>query len=141
MIEITFLAIAVLLVLSVIASKLSDRFSVPALLVFLFIGMLAGSEGLGGIYFDDPLVAQGVGFFALAVISSKHSHIHVRVLPAGGRRLQEPWVGHLSRPGGKQPKLRGSKSQVRLDYDIFEEPLSQSCGGKPCNPGSYQQSD
>ncbi len=67
-IELTFLAVAVLLVLSVGASKFSDRLGVPALLVFLAIGMLAGSEGLGGIYFDDPLVAQAIGFFALAVI-------------------------------------------------------------------------
>lgn len=30
--------------------------------------MLAGSEGIGGIYFDNPQIAQAVGFFALAVI-------------------------------------------------------------------------
>ena len=67
-IEIIFLSAAVLLVLSAVASKLSDRFGVPALLVFLVIGMLAGSEGIGGIYFDDPAIAQGIGLFALAVI-------------------------------------------------------------------------
>lgn len=67
-IEIVFLAIAVLLVLSVAASKFSDRFGVPALLLFLAIGMLAGSDGVGGIYFDDPALAQGVGLFALAII-------------------------------------------------------------------------
>jgi cell volume regulation protein A len=68
MIEITLLVIAVLLVLSVVASKFSDRFGVPSLLLFLILGMLAGSEGLGGIYFDDPVLAQGIGLFALAVI-------------------------------------------------------------------------
>lgn len=66
--ETIFLAAAVLLVLSAAASKLSDRFGVPALLIFLVIGMLAGSEGVGGIYFDDPRAAQGIGLFALAVI-------------------------------------------------------------------------
>lgn len=68
LIEISFLAIAVLLVLSVVSSKLSDRFGVPSLLIFLMIGILAGSEGLGGIYFDDPQIAQAIGLFALAII-------------------------------------------------------------------------
>jgi potassium/hydrogen antiporter len=68
LIEITFLIIAVLLVLSVVASKISDRFGVPSLLLFLILGMLSGSEGVGGIYFDDPFVAQAIGLFALAII-------------------------------------------------------------------------
>lgn len=68
LIEITFLVVAVLLVLSVVASKFSDRFGVPSLLLFLILGMLAGSEGVGGIYFDDPLFAQAIGLFALAII-------------------------------------------------------------------------
>ncbi len=67
-IEITFLITAVLLVLSVVASKFSDRFGVPSLLIFLLIGILAGSEGLGGIYFDDPFFAQAIGLFALSII-------------------------------------------------------------------------
>lgn len=67
-IEVIFLAAAVLLVLSVVASKFSDRFGVPALLLFLLIGILAGSEGLGGIYFDNPVITQLIGFFALAII-------------------------------------------------------------------------
>ena len=40
----------------------------PALLLFLGIGMLAGSEGLGGIYFDDAGLARAVGVVALALI-------------------------------------------------------------------------
>ena len=64
-IEMIFLAAALLLLLSVVASKFSDRFGVPALLVFLLIGILAGSEGLGGIYFDNPVITQLIGFFAL----------------------------------------------------------------------------
>ena len=64
-IETAMLILAVLLVLSVAASKISDRFGIPSLLLFLGIGMLAGSEGIGGIYFDDPKIAQAVGFLAL----------------------------------------------------------------------------
>lgn len=67
-IEYVLLAISLLLLLSVIASKISDRIAIPALLLFLAIGMLAGSDGPGGIYFDNALTAQFVGVIALAFI-------------------------------------------------------------------------
>ncbi|MTI20602.1 potassium/proton antiporter [Fulvivirga sp. RKSG066] len=59
---------AVLLFLSVIAGKTSYKFGVPTLILFLAIGMLAGSEGLGGIYFDDPKLAQFIGIVSLNFI-------------------------------------------------------------------------
>ncbi|MCC6418060.1 MAG: potassium/proton antiporter [Gemmataceae bacterium] len=64
----TLRGLAVILLLSVLVSKASDRFGVPALLLFLVLGMLAGSEGVGGIYFDDPIAAQFLGAAALALI-------------------------------------------------------------------------
>lgn len=62
------LATSVLLLLSVLVSKISDRLGVPALLLFLFLGMLAGADGPGGIYFNDPALAQFVGVVALVLI-------------------------------------------------------------------------
>lgn len=62
------LAAGSLLVLSILASKATGRFGVPALLIFLAIGMLAGSDGPGGIYFDDDQAAQSLGVLALAYI-------------------------------------------------------------------------
>jgi cell volume regulation protein A len=59
---------SVLLVLSVIAGKTSFRLGVPTLILFVFIGMLAGSEGIGKINFDDPNVAQFIGIVALNFI-------------------------------------------------------------------------
>lgn len=59
---------ALLLLSSVLASKISDRFGIPALLLFLTLGMLAGSDGPGGIYFDDAGLAQFIGTIALALI-------------------------------------------------------------------------
>jgi potassium/hydrogen antiporter len=59
---------SVLLLLSILAWKVSSRLGIPALLFFLGIGMLAGSDGPGGIYFDNAQVAQSVGVVALAFI-------------------------------------------------------------------------
>ncbi len=67
-IEYTLVAASFLLLVSIVASKISSRLGIPALLLFLVVGMLAGSEGVGGIYFDDPLLAQFLGVAALAFI-------------------------------------------------------------------------
>jgi len=66
--EIIFLGISLLFLISIIANKFSERLGVPALLIFLVVGMLAGSEGPGGIPFDDPVIAQTIGVIALAYI-------------------------------------------------------------------------
>jgi cell volume regulation protein A len=62
------LVAALLLLLAIVSSKLSTRLGVPFLVVFVAIGMLAGSEGIGGIAFEDYAVANGVGTVALAII-------------------------------------------------------------------------
>lgn len=59
---------SILLFLSIIASKTSFKFGIPSLVVFLAIGMLAGSDGPGGIYFNDPKATQFLGAVALAFI-------------------------------------------------------------------------
>jgi len=67
-IELTLLAAAILLLASILASKVSDRLGIPSLLIFLGVGMLAGSDGIGGIAFDDPSIAQTLGIIALSYI-------------------------------------------------------------------------
>lgn len=67
-IEYILLGFALLLLFSIFASKASGRFGVPALILFLSVGMLAGSEGPGGIYFDNASVAQSLGVVALVYI-------------------------------------------------------------------------
>lgn len=57
-----------LLLISVFAGKTSYKFGIPILLFFLGVGMLAGSEGIGKIYFDDPKLTQFIGIIALNVI-------------------------------------------------------------------------
>ncbi len=67
-IEQILLGVALLLLLSIVASKASGRLGVPALVIFMIIGMLSGSEGPGKIYFDNFAQAQSLGVLALALI-------------------------------------------------------------------------
>jgi cell volume regulation protein A len=60
--------IGILLVLAGLASPLSNRLGVPVLVVFLGLGMLAGSEGIGGIPFDQYPLAFRLGTIALVLI-------------------------------------------------------------------------
>src|SRR5512138_2984487 len=57
-----------LLAVSVLASRMSGRLGVPFLLLFLLVGMLAGSEGIGRIAFEDYRLAFRVGTVALVLI-------------------------------------------------------------------------
>ncbi len=59
---------SILLLVSILVSKLFRRLGFPVLVGFLGIGMLAGSDGPGGIYFDDAQLAQAIGVLALAFI-------------------------------------------------------------------------
>ena len=59
---------ALLLFASILASKTSGRLGVPTLLLFLGIGMLAGSDGLDIIAFDNAQLAQGLAVIALVFI-------------------------------------------------------------------------
>ncbi len=59
---------SLLLLISILAGKTSYKFGVPTLILFLSVGMLAGSEGIGKIEFDDPQLAQFVGIVSLNFI-------------------------------------------------------------------------
>lgn len=59
---------SILLFISLFAGKTSYKVGIPVLILFLGIGMLAGSEGIGGIYFDNPKIAQFIGIIALNFI-------------------------------------------------------------------------
>jgi cell volume regulation protein A len=79
-IDLQFVVFSGLVILSILTIKLSNRLGIPSLVLFLVIGMLAGSDGLGGIYFDNPSLVQSLGVIALALI-----------LFAGG--LDTEWAG------------------------------------------------
>lgn len=68
LIESAMLVVGLLLATAILATRLSARLGFPALILFLATGMLAGSEGLGGIWFDDPALTWSVGVAALALL-------------------------------------------------------------------------
>lgn len=59
---------AVLILFGVVSSKASARLGLPVLVLFLFVGMLAGERGIGGIAFDSSGAAHALGTVALALI-------------------------------------------------------------------------
>ncbi|WLR51712.1 potassium/proton antiporter [Bacillus tianshenii] len=62
------LLFATLLILGVLTTKFSTRLGVPSLVLFIGIGMVMGSDGLGIIDFKNANLAQTVGIFALIII-------------------------------------------------------------------------
>ena len=59
---------SLLLLISLIAGKTSYKFGVPTLILFLGVGILAGSDGILKIQFNDPKLAQFIGIISLNFI-------------------------------------------------------------------------
>ncbi|MEV5007567.1 potassium/proton antiporter [Streptomyces sp. NPDC093064] len=62
------LACSVVLLVAVAAVRISSRSGLPSLLVYLGIGVVMGSDGLGGIHFTNAELTQVIGYAALVVI-------------------------------------------------------------------------
>lgn len=60
--------LAVLMIFCLLSSKISSIVNMPSLLLFLAVGMLAGSEGIGGIEFSNATIANYIGSAAMAFI-------------------------------------------------------------------------
>lgn len=65
---ITLLLVAIVILLCVLAEKFSGKFGMPALILFMFIGMLFGSDGIFKIPFDDYRLAENICSIALLFI-------------------------------------------------------------------------
>ncbi|WP_420176756.1 potassium/proton antiporter [Luteococcus sp. OSA5] len=66
-IDLALLVGAAVAMVAVLAARLGSRLGLPALLLFLFLGMALGRNGLG-YHFDDADLAHGLGFAALVFI-------------------------------------------------------------------------
>jgi cell volume regulation protein A len=62
------LLVGAILAGSILVALGAARIGVPSLVAFLALGVLLGSDGPGGIYFDDVELARTVGIVALAAI-------------------------------------------------------------------------
>ena len=83
------LVVGLLIAFSVLFSRQTHRLGIPIVLLFLVLGMLGGSEGIGGIEFDDYDIAVRVGTIYLVLIlfdggmTTPWSAVRRVVLPAG----------------------------------------------------------
>lgn len=66
-IELILLVASILFFLSMLAGKASSKYGVPALLLFLAVGMIGGRDGLG-IEFENIYAAQSIGTISLCII-------------------------------------------------------------------------
>lgn len=111
------LAVGALLLVGVLASKTSARVGVPSLLLFLVVGMVAGSEGVGGIEFDDFGQAQSFGIVALGFIlfsGGLDTRFH-EIRPVIRRGVAVATVGVIVTAG-----LLGWAASVMLDLSVEE---------------------
>ena len=67
-VELMLLVISLLFFASIFTDKLSSKFGIPALLLFLAVGMVFGEDGIGGIEFNNTDGAEMLGSIALCVI-------------------------------------------------------------------------
>lgn len=62
------LFVSFILLFCIAFSRYLSKAGIPVLVFFIFAGMLMGSDGIGGIYFDDAAAASIVGNFAICYI-------------------------------------------------------------------------
>ena len=95
------LGIAIIIILCIAAEKFSDKFGMPALILFMFIGMLFGSDGIFKIEFNDFSFAEQACSLALMFImfyggfNTKWS----AAKPVAGRAITLSTVGVLVTAG------------------------------------------
>lgn len=64
----SIILIALIILLCILADKFSGKFGMPALILFMFIGMAFGSDGILKIPFDDYKMAENICSIALLFI-------------------------------------------------------------------------
>jgi len=66
--DLYILTASILVIAAILSTRFAQRFGVPALVLFVGVGVLAGSSGPGGIAFGDYDLSLNIGLLALAVI-------------------------------------------------------------------------
>ena len=107
---------SILLLISVVAGKTTNRLGVPTLIFFLIVGVLAGSEGIGGIHFDNASIAQLIGITALNFI-----------LFSGGLDTNWQSIGMLLASNIPYPKPKQKAAPIILKSE-WPKPISNKAG-------------
>jgi cell volume regulation protein A len=85
---VTLLTGGLVLLASIVATRVASRVGLPSLLLFLGVGVLVGEDGLG-LQFDDVQLARNLGTVALAVIlvegglTTRFADVRRMLAPAG----------------------------------------------------------
>jgi len=86
---VVLLGVSALVLVSALASRIASRIGVPIVLLFLALGILAGSDGIGGLEFENHELAFRIGTIALVLIlfdgglNTKASLLRKYAAPAG----------------------------------------------------------
>jgi cell volume regulation protein A len=59
---------AFLIIFAIASSKFAAKLGMPLVVLFIVVGMMAGSEGIGGIAFESYGLAHAIGTVSLAII-------------------------------------------------------------------------
>ena len=62
------LIVSILLISAILLNKIGGKVGVPSLLIFILVGIIAGSDVTGGIYFEDYYLSQFIGIVAISYI-------------------------------------------------------------------------
>jgi potassium/hydrogen antiporter len=106
----------VLLLFAIASSKFSARMGMPVLVLFLGVGMLAGSEGLGNIEFENYSLAHAIGTLALAVILFDGG---LRTPLASFRTALRPALGLATAGVGITALITGAAAAWVLDIPLL----------------------
>ena len=119
-----------LLAAGILGALLAERMRIPGLLLFLGLGMLAGSEGIGGIEFEDAELARTLGTIAAPTIipsSRLRSKIQgrerrrcpaVTTVPTVASETAVPSTGRIS----DQPAVSPPSKRIRTRRDRAQGP-------------------
>lgn len=67
-IDLLLLIAAILVIISILIAKIFHNIDIPTMLLFIGVGIVAGSEGIGGLEFADYDLARSIGIIALIFI-------------------------------------------------------------------------
>ena len=87
--DLAIVVICALALAAIVSTRFANRFGVPALVLFVALGIFAGSSGPLGIEFDNYRLAYNIGLISLALIlfsgglETKMRLFRIAIVPAG----------------------------------------------------------